>query len=453
MLKKVLLFLAISVSIARAYDPTSVPNNRVGVHILDPDEISQAAKLVNSSGGDWGYVTIPIRSNDRDPEKWLKFFQAARRLHIIPIIRLATFPVESMWVEPNVQDLVDFANFLNDMPWPTHNRYIILFNEPNHSNEWGGTVNPYAYATLLLDARRIFIDRSTDFFLLTAGLDMSAPNSSTSMGALQFYRYMDLWQPLWPVAVDGFSVHVYPDSRAGILSYRKEPVGHKPVFITEVGWIDQPDLYPSALKQIWTENNIVAITPFLLQAGAGEFAPFSLSNSPAYSGLVSLPKITGSPLLADIVIYPNITLSNPPLNLRGGGIGGDISKWVGIINDWFNHQNQLTVGSVTIDVEIANTEARRAQGLSNRTNLPDQSGMLFIFPQPGRHSFWMKGMNFPLDFIWVRDGQVIQLSTYVPATQPPVTLTPDRPVDQVLEVAAGFIDKYGIKVGDEVRRR
>jgi len=79
--------------------------------------------------------------------------------------------------------------------------------------------------------------------------------------------------------------------------------------------------------------------------------------------------------------------------------------------------------------------------------------MLFIFPKPGRPNFWMKDMNFPLDFIWISGGQVVQLSTNIPATQPPVTLTPDQPIDQVLEVNAGFIDKYGIKVGNEVRRR
>ncbi|MEK7091081.1 MAG: DUF192 domain-containing protein [Patescibacteria group bacterium] len=120
---------------------------------------------------------------------------------------------------------------------------------------------------------------------------------------------------------------------------------------------------------------------------------------------------------------------------------------------WLNRPHQLSVGSVTINIEIADTENKRQQGLSNHTNLSDQSGMLFIFPQPGRHSFWMKDMNFPLDFIWIRDGQVVQISTNIPTTQPPVTLTPDQPVDQVLEVPAGFIDKYGIKVGDDVRRR
>ena len=148
MLKKLLLLLALSVGVVRAYDPASVPNNRVGVHILDPNEINDAAKLINSSGGDWGYVTIPIRSNDRDRDKWLKFFQNARRLHVIPIIRLATYPNSDVWVEPNSADLIDFANFLNDMPWPTNNRYLILFNEPNHANEWGGNLNPYNYATL-----------------------------------------------------------------------------------------------------------------------------------------------------------------------------------------------------------------------------------------------------------------------------------------------------------------
>lgn len=436
-----------------AYDPISVPNNRMGVHILDTNEINEAAKLVNSSGGDWGYVTIPIRSNDRDRDKWMKFFQDVRKLHIIPIIRVATFPDGGTWVEPNIQDLIDFANFLNDMPWPTHNRYVILFNEPNHAAEWGGTVNPYNYATLLVEAQRIFKDRSSDFFLLSAGLDMSVPNSSSSMDALRFYGQMTYWQPLWQSFVDGISVHIYPDSRAGIISYRKEPVSHKPVFITEVGWIGQPDLYPTALKQVWTEDNIVAFTPFLLQAGAGDFTKFSLINSPGYSGLIALPKIMGSPLLANIVIFPNITLSNPPLNLRGGGIGGDISKWVEIINNWINHSYKLSVGSTMINIEIADTQSRRAQGLSNRDSLSDQSGMLFIFPDPDRHSFWMKDMNFPLDFLWIKNGQVIQLSKNIPFSQPPAIITPDSPVDQVLEVNAGFIDKYGIKVGDEVRRR
>ena len=53
------------------YDPLSVPNNRVGVHVLSPDELESATKLVNNDGeGEWGYITVPIQAGDRDKTKW-----------------------------------------------------------------------------------------------------------------------------------------------------------------------------------------------------------------------------------------------------------------------------------------------------------------------------------------------------------------------------------------------
>ena len=139
-----IVFFLFSVCLSPAsaiVSPLSVPNNRIGVHILDPNEIFDAAKLVNSGGGDWGYVTIPIRSDDRDLAKWTQFMQAAGRLHLIPIIRLITYHSSGQWVAPTAYDLVDFSNFLNGLPWPVKNRYIVLFNEPNHAKEWGGTVS------------------------------------------------------------------------------------------------------------------------------------------------------------------------------------------------------------------------------------------------------------------------------------------------------------------------
>lgn len=146
------------------YDPGSVPNNRIGVHILDPAEVFDAAKLVNTNGGAWGYVTVPIRSDDRNRYKWQQFFRKCADLKIIPVLRLTTFFTGTNWTAPNSGDLVDFANFLNDMPWPVKNRYIILFNEPNHSNEWGGHVDPADYLSIILSAREIFKSRSADFF-------------------------------------------------------------------------------------------------------------------------------------------------------------------------------------------------------------------------------------------------------------------------------------------------
>src|SRR5437899_511269 len=62
-------------------DPLAVPNNKFGIHILFQHELTQAAKLVNTNGGDWGYVIIPIQAGDRDIVKWQSFMDEAKLLH------------------------------------------------------------------------------------------------------------------------------------------------------------------------------------------------------------------------------------------------------------------------------------------------------------------------------------------------------------------------------------
>ncbi len=133
-----LSFLTLSFSPASAtYDPLSVTNNRVGVHILSPDEIDLAGKLVNNNiDASWGYVTVPIQSGDRDIAKWTRFMDRAYELKIIPLIRVATFANDKNWTKPGNKDLIDFANFLNQLPWPTKNRYVIIFNEVNRPDEY-----------------------------------------------------------------------------------------------------------------------------------------------------------------------------------------------------------------------------------------------------------------------------------------------------------------------------
>jgi len=462
MFKKVFIFLLLSISSVSAYSPLSVSNNRFGIHIFSPDEIFAAAKLVNSSGGDWGYVTIPIRSNDRDPEKWTTFFLNCRTLHIIPIIRLATYPDNANWVVPNVYDLVDFANFLNDMPWPTQNRYVILFNEPNHAKEWGGSLDPEGYATLLLDAQSILKSRSQDFFLISAGLDMSAPNSTSTMDALNYYQRMSRAQPQWYYAIDGISVHAYPNpgfnssvysnSRFGILSFKFEQnlltlLGYpsKPLFITETGSVSSTNFYPAAFAR-WTDPQIVAITPFVLFAGAGDFVGFSIANTPAYQDIFQMPKTLGSPLLAGNFVKTNsIGSSNiSPQSPSSPTLFTKLKKLL------FPSPPQITIGDSTITVEISRTESARQKGLSGRDNLPENTGMLFIFDQPAIHKFWMKDMKFALDFIWINNYRIVELTSNIPPVPPENTLTPKQPIDQVLEVPAGFIQTNNIKVGDSI---
>lgn len=452
-----------------AYDPLSVPNNRYGVHILDPSELQSAAQLVNSSGGDWGYVTVPIRADDRDQAKWQAFFQNAGKYRLIPILRLTTYFDSKHWVAPTIYDLIDFANFLVDMPWPIQNRYIILFNEPNHSKEWGGQVDPAAYASLLVEAKEIFKTRSADFFLLTAGLDMSAPSNHTSLNALEFYRRMAGSQPRWWDFIDGLSFHAYPNpgfnspfnsrSRYGIASYRHELKylpKKLPLFITETGSLSLQTFYPTAFKQVWTEPEITAITPFLLFAAAGDFEPFSLLDSnrsprPHYLEILNQPKIAGSPLLSNPrpPANPVSPAGNQPA--PDSGLNSLISKFKRIFSKALP---SITIGKTKIPVEVADTPPKRAQGLSDRDFLPPGTGMLFVFPKAGIYSFWMKDMRFALDFIWINDSKVVQISTNIPppdkyGSNMPV-VTPGSPVTHVLEVPAGFVSANKLAVGDSV---
>ncbi len=118
------------------------------------------------------------------------------------------------------------------------------------------------------------------------------------------------------------------------------------------------------------------------------------------------------------------------------------------------YEAALCVNEARINVLVADTPEERAAGLSGYPGLPDDAGMLFVFGEPTRPSFWMKGMRFSLDIIWIRDGTVAQIAA---AVQPPPPNTPDdqlpryqsdEPVTHVLELPAGAAARYGITVGD-----
>lgn len=319
-----------STKASATYDPLSVTNNKFGIHILFPEELSKAAELVNSSGGDWGYVTIPIQASDKNVDKWQKFMDDCKRYHLIPIIRLATdgdYFSTGSWSVPNDDDIVDFANFLDSLSWPTQNRYIVVYNEPNRGDEWGGTPDASTYAQILDYAVHRFKQYDPDFFIISAGLDNGSVNQYNGQ-AINEFTYMQQMNDAVPgifSEIDGLGSHSYPNPgfsappsalREGIDSFYYQNnivyalTGKElPVFITETGWsVDQVpyDLqvsyYSQALENFWNEPNIVAITPFILNAGAGSFNNLSFlqngNHTPLYDGYKNFPKVKGEPLLA-----------------------------------------------------------------------------------------------------------------------------------------------------------
>ena len=84
--------LIFSNKVNAVYDPLERDNNFFGIHILFPSELNEASNLVNSTDGQWGYVTIPIQATDKDLKKWQIFMDEARGKKLIPIERLAAEP-------------------------------------------------------------------------------------------------------------------------------------------------------------------------------------------------------------------------------------------------------------------------------------------------------------------------------------------------------------------------
>lgn len=118
---------------------------------------------------------------------------------------------------------------------------------------------------------------------------------------------------------------------------------------------------------------------------------------------------------------------------------------------------QLQIGEAMLKVEIADTQSKRNKGLGGRQSIASDEGMLFVFSDLGKHPFWMKGLKFPLDFIWIRGDTVVDLTQDAPlatAGQPDSALPiyqSKEDVDKVLEINAGIIQRLNIQVGDTVK--
>jgi len=326
------------------YDPLSVPNNKFGIHVADPNDISNVTELVNSSQGDWGYVTLVIPENERKSDVWQPVFNRMKKDHIIPIVRLATRVEGGSWIKPTLTNAPLWADFLNVLPWPTKNRYVVLFNEPNHAKEWGGKISPNEYADVLVTYAQALKQASEDFFILPAGLDASAPNSEDTMDEELFLQWMIARQPDVFNVIEGWTSHSYPNpgfsgspyaqGRGTLRTFEWElgllkSLGiqkNLPIFITETGWAhsrlspDQVSEYLTVASQtVWNQPQIAAVTPFLFNYQDSLFSMFSWLRLvtrepyPFYHSYQQIAKVRGEP-----ETYPSedyLALLSHPLNL------------------------------------------------------------------------------------------------------------------------------------------
>lgn len=125
----------------------------------------------------------------------------------------------------------------------------------------------------------------------------------------------------------------------------------------------------------------------------------------------------------------------------------------------------LTPNGTAISLFIADTEPARAEGLGNRASLPRNQGMLFVFFGPGIYPFWMKGMQFPLDIIWLAPASttaqneqglvtellVVDMLERVSPDTYPELFTPSGQSVSVLELNSGVASESGIQKGSLLR--
>ena len=323
-------------------DPLWKENNKFGLYIYAENKsfFEIAQNLVNSNGGEWGYVLIPYNVKDYDEGKWGRVFDQLIEKKMIPIIQL--------W---NV-DIADYqeqtrkaAEFLNTFIWPIKYRYISVYNEPNDSEFWNGRADPYEYAEVLDYTIRVFKEVNPDFYMLNGAFNVSASANDNSFDSFEFMRKMNERVPGIFDKLDGWASHPYPQpnfsgspydkGRWSIRAYEdelnfleKEIKINKelPVFITETGWAHAEgenynssylpvekvaEYFKIAFEEVWLKDDRVrAVIPFTIRYDP-PYDHFSWINKDKvpylhYETVKKIKKIKGKPpalSLGDVDIY------------------------------------------------------------------------------------------------------------------------------------------------------
>lgn len=306
-------------------------NNKFGLYVYaeNKDFIKLAANLVNSNGGDWGYVLIPFNMSDRDSTKWREVFELLYEKRLIPIIQLNAVDINDYKNQTK-----DAAYFLNSFLWPVKERYISVYNEPNSSDFWFGYVDASEYATVLDFTIDTFKKENPNFFMLNGALNASAPESNEYSDSFNFMYQMNKAIPGIFEKLDGWASHSYPQPNfsgspegfgrwsvrayASELDYLKDFLAVNkdlPVFITETGWAhaggenynssyftseEIGKFFEIAYKNVWLpDERVIAVTPFTIwyDPPFDNFAWVNKDKVPykQYEMVKSLNKVAGTP--------------------------------------------------------------------------------------------------------------------------------------------------------------
>lgn len=149
---------------------------------------------------------------------------------------------------------------------------------------------------------------------------------------------------------------------------------------------------------------------------------------------LALIALAGIVLLALYLVIPLLTTPQPTLPLATVTI-------------------DALSGPVQVSAEVADDPAERSRGLAFRDSLAEGAGMLFVWPDEGIRSFWMRDTRFPLDVLFIGADLTV---VHIVEGAPPCTADPcplygsGAPAQYALEVNADFVQRHGIQVGANV---
>ncbi|HEY8108614.1 MAG TPA: DUF192 domain-containing protein [Patescibacteria group bacterium] len=125
----------------------------------------------------------------------------------------------------------------------------------------------------------------------------------------------------------------------------------------------------------------------------------------------------------------------------------------------FNDDVTVTVrlDQAKVRADVATSPGRLEKGLMGAEPLMKDRALLFAYEEPTTPTIWMKGVEFPIDIVWISGDTVTQVTSNVPSAKPGVPdaqlpkYQPEGPVDKVLETSAGWARQHSVQPGDVVR--
>jgi uncharacterized membrane protein (UPF0127 family) len=159
-----------------------------------------------------------------------------------------------------------------------------------------------------------------------------------------------------------------------------------------------------------------------------------------------IPKVSSTPFTAP---SPSVTpfVSNTPFRSTNPFKPATPSTPSAEPDEYGFRTAQIQIGNERLEVELAEAAAQQAKGLRFRQTLPEDAGMLFIFPSPRRLSFSMKDASIPLSIAYIQpDGKIVQIRPMQPYDETPVTSLSDA-VTYALLVNQGWFQRHGISAG------